>query len=205
MKLKPITLCNNAWTVTHIGVAIFALYLGIKPESYKDIIHYSGYAALFHLVLVLALNPLRVLFETSIFLKKLNRYRREIGVACFSYSLVHLACFIVKRGGLSETLKFLLHPALISVFFISFPILFLLTLTSNNVSIKQLGFLKWKRLHNTVYLAEIGVFIHMLMLGAIKLALSTLIPLVIFQYQRKRKKRLQSIQINSLFSNLSKH
>lgn len=193
MKPKLINL-PNAWIITHVGVAILALYLMIRPEMHKDITLYSGYSALFHLILILSLNPLKSLFETSVFLKKLNRHRREIGVACFSYSLVHLACFIVKRGGLSETLKFTLHPALISVFWIGFPIFFLLAITSNNATIKKMGFLKWKKLHNKVYLAEIAVFIHMLVLGAIKLALSTFIPLLILQYLRKRKKRLPTIK-----------
>lgn len=180
----------NAWIVTHIGVGVLAVWLGMRPELYKDIIFYSGYAALFHLVLVLTLNPLKALIETSVFLKKLNHYRREIGVACFSYSLLHLTCFIIKRGSLLETVKFMLHPALITVFFISFPIFFFLTLTSNNWSIKKMGFLKWKKLHNKVYIAELGVLIHLLILGAIKLALGTLIPLLLLQYLRKRKKRL---------------
>jgi DMSO/TMAO reductase YedYZ heme-binding membrane subunit len=70
----------------------------------------------------------------------MNLYRREIGVACFSYSVVHLWCFIVKRDSLIETLKFIFYPALISVFLVAFPIFFLLTITSNNASIKKWDF-----------------------------------------------------------------
>lgn len=95
--------------------------------------------------MVLSLNPLKAIFATNILLKKINRYRREIGVACFSYSFIHLGCFIVKRGGLGETLKFIVHPALTSVFLVAFPIFVLLTMTSNNMSIKKMGFFKMEK------------------------------------------------------------
>ncbi|MBW8308501.1 MAG: ferric reductase-like transmembrane domain-containing protein [Candidatus Paracaedibacteraceae bacterium] len=175
----------NAWIITHAGVIILAGCLILRPDLKNQLILYTGYGALFHLVLVLALNPLKSIFATSVLLKKINRYRREIGVACFSYSVIHVACFIVKRGGLSETLKFIFHPALISVFFVAFPLLFLLTITSNNASIKKMGFLKWKKLHKKVYIAEIAVLIHLFMLGAIKLTFLTFLPLITLQLIRK--------------------
>ncbi|AIK96079.1 ferric reductase-like transmembrane domain-containing protein [Candidatus Odyssella acanthamoebae] len=128
--------------------------------------------------------------------KKINRYRREIGVACFSYSVVHLVCFIVKRGSLSETLKFIFHPALTSVFLVAFPIFFLLTITSNNTSIKKMGFLKWKKLHNKIYIAELAVFIHLYMVGAVQLAFLTLIPLATLQCIRKQLKATPFVHQN---------
>ncbi|AIK96080.1 hypothetical protein [Candidatus Odyssella acanthamoebae] len=69
MKFKTLK-SYNAWVITHTGVVILASCLIIRPDLNKQIILYTGYGALFHLVLVLVLNPLKAIFETSVWLKK---------------------------------------------------------------------------------------------------------------------------------------
>ena len=144
------------------------------------------------LVLTLSLNPLQYLFPRSTFLKKINHHRRILGVACFSYAAVHVFCFIIKRGSLAATFRFLLHPALLPGA-IAFIIFLALALTSNNYSVKEMGFLNWKKLHKTVYIAEALIFIHMLFLSP-RVGFLVFIPLVTLQLIRRRGKRNQSVR-----------
>lgn len=182
------------WIVTHGPLLPMLLMLGIDPTLWQTLTPYSGYSAVGFLVLVLALNPLKSAFPTFLILKKLNLYRQEFGVACFSYSMIHLLCFIVKRGSLSSVLPYMFHPALMPVFFVALPIFFVLAPTSTKHALKKMGFVQWKRLHRKVYYVEGAVFLHMVLVGEKLWALLLFIPLLCFQIfriirQRKLKKR----------------
>lgn len=184
---------NKAWILTHAGVVGMALMLILDLSSWELLTPYSGFTAVGFLIFVLILSPLKMLFPSILIFTYCNRYRREIGVACFSYALIHLICFVIKRGGFMETFPYLFHPALIPVFWIAFPIFTLLALTSNQISLKKLGFLKWKKLHKWVYLAEICVFLHMILVGESLYAFLLFVPLfgiqLIVFLLKKRKKR----------------
>lgn len=180
----------KAWMITHAAVPPLLFLLGYDPNNWKLLTPYSGYFSLAMLALVVSLNPLRKIFPTASFLRTLNLYRQQIGVACFSYAVIHILCFIIKRSDVLETLKYFLHPALIPVVFVAFPIFFLLALTSNKYSLKKLGFLKWKKLHKMVYWAEAAVFLHMLLVGQKLYAFLIFIPLVTLQsFSRKYTKK----------------
>ena len=179
---------NMGWVVTQTPALLIALLLAIFPHKHKLLIQISGYSAVGFLALVLLLNPLIHMFPAIIKLKKLNRYRREIGVACFSFALVHIACFVTKHG-IPKVFTFMIHPALIPVIFIAFPIFLLLALTSNNVSIKKLGFMKWKKLHKKVYFAEVAIFFHMFLVGKKLYAFLIFVPLFTLQWIRQSQRK----------------
>ncbi len=188
---------NKAWIITHAGCVGMAMMLAFHPSSWKVLTPYSGFTAVGFLILVLSLSPLKTLFPSLLILTYCNRYRREIGVACFSYALIHLICFIIKRGGVVETLLYLLHPALIPVFWIAFPIFTLLALTSNQISLKKLGFLKWKKLHKWVYCGEVCVFLHMILVGESFYAFLLFCPLFTLQLIVYLKKKRAKSKISS--------
>lgn len=175
---------NVAWILTHFAAIIMAIYLIIEPGSFKPITTYSGYFAVSFLVLVLALHPLKKFLKFD-FILKLNRYRQEIGVACFTYSLIHLTCFVIKRGAFSKVVPFLLHPALIPVFFVAFPIFTIMAITSNKFSMRKMTMPKWNSLHKKVYIAEVAVIIHMVVMGEKFWALILFGPLIALQWARK--------------------
>lgn len=180
---------NKAWLILNFPALIMVLLLIVHPPFWKEMTFFSGYFALALLFVVLTLNPLQVIIPTSVFIKKLNRFRRPIGVAVFSYALVHFLCFLIKRDfNMVQTLKYFLHPALIPAV-IALSIFGLLALTSNNYSVKKMGFLKWKRLHKFAYLAEALVFLHMVLVGGKIYAFLIFTPLVILQTIRQIKKK----------------
>jgi sulfoxide reductase heme-binding subunit YedZ len=169
--------------------------LGYDPRLWEPFTFYSAYTTLTLLVLVLALNPLQSLVPTSIFIKKVNRYRRQIGVAVFLYAFVHVLCFYIKRGSFTEFMQYMLHPAIIPGLF-AFIILIVLAITSNNMSVKKLGSLRWKKLHKFVYVAEWLVVIHMLLMFDYLWAAVFFIPLMTLQYMRRRKRKKRKVKKN---------
>lgn len=166
-----------------------ALVLIVDPGFWKLLTSYSGYAAVGFLVVTLSFTPLKTIWPQLMIITILNRHRRELGVASFFYATIHIACFIIKRGGIMETLPYAIHPALISVVWVAYPIFLILALTSNQYSVKKLGFAKWKKIHKAVYLAEAAIIIHMVLVGQAFWATVIFIPLLILQVINWRDKK----------------
>lgn len=180
----------NPWVIFHTPAVIMLFMLCWDYTLCKKLTSYSGYFALAFFVITLFLNPLKSLKPKWVWVIKLNRYRRQLGVASFSYVLIHLTCFIMKRimGGFLQGLVYFLHPAIIPAFFIAFPIMLMLAVTSNNYSVKKLSFSKWKRLHKTVYIAEFAIMVHMALMGSLRLMLFLFIPLCFLQFMRRKNR-----------------
>ncbi|MBP6951226.1 MAG: ferric reductase-like transmembrane domain-containing protein [Alphaproteobacteria bacterium] len=179
---------NYSWIVLNFPAFFTLMALIYKPNLWEFLTPYTGYAALSLLVLVLSLNPLQAFFPPSVFIKKINKHRRQIGVAVFNYAVIHFFCFFIKRQySVSETLYYFLHPAILPAA-IALLIFGILALTSNNYFVKKMGFIQWKKLHKTVYVAEGLIFMHMILLGNLLYALIAFVPLVGLQFIRKRKR-----------------
>lgn len=179
---------NYGWIALNLPALLMLMILIYNPNLWKFLTPYTGYAALSLLILVLSLNPLQTFLPTSVFIKKINKHRRQTGVAVFSYAVIHFFCFFIKREySLSETFYYFLHPAILPAAIALF-IFGILALTSNNYFVKKMGFIQWKKLHKTVYIAEGLVFMHMILLGNILYACIAFVPLVGLQLIRKRKK-----------------
>jgi sulfoxide reductase heme-binding subunit YedZ len=182
---------NTYWIWPHFFVFVMLGMLILHPAYWELLTPYAGYTAIGFLFVTLALSPIKTLQPQWMLITKLSRHKRELGVAVFSFAAIHVLCFIIKRGGVMETLPYALHPALISVVWISFPIFFLLAITSNQSSVKKMGFLKWKKLHRTVYWAEVGIIIHMIFVGEAIWASIIFLPLVFLQgviFRSRRRK-----------------
>ncbi len=188
---------HKRWIVLNFPLFIMILLLFIDATYWKPLTAWSGYTAVFLFCGLLMLNPLRTLFATSSLLRKLNNYRRVIGVASFNYAFLHFMCFVIKRGGFIESFKWIFHPVLLPGF-IALIVFIPLAITSNKFSLKQLKFPRWKKLHNTVYVAQWCIFIHMLLRGGETTLYGLLffVPLMTLQlirrYKRNQKKERQS-------------
>ncbi len=121
----------------------------------------TGYLALIVYVATLLPSNSVVLFFTSkraywrvILLKN----RRNIGLVCFSFSIVHALLVLQTRNvdmlNANTYVNYLTGFSSISIFSI-------LAVTSNNWSIRKLG-KNWKKLHSLTYLALIVLIFHLL-------------------------------------------
>lgn len=179
------------WIIVHIPALIMSIMLIYDYKQWKLLTFYSGYCALVFFVITLSLTPLKTIFPKWVILTKLNRYRRQLGVASFTHTLIHLSCFLIKRiiKGFSEGLVYFFHPAIIPAFWIAFPILLILALTSNQYSIRKISFLRWKKLHKTVYIAEIAIMLHMTLTGDFLMMLMFFVPLCGIQLLKYKKEK----------------
>ena len=126
-----------------------------------EILEGSGVLATFLLIIAMSLSPLHTIFSKSRVTDWLLQRRRYIGVAVFSYSLVHLAFYFVDLGSLQVVLEELTTPIIITgwlALFIFIP----MAITSSALMTQAMGWRRWKMLQRGVYPAAILVMAHWL-------------------------------------------
>ncbi|RJE79337.1 sulfite oxidase heme-binding subunit YedZ [Paracoccus sp. JM45] len=145
------------------GALPFALLLwdtftgGLGADPVQAIEHRLGRTALYLLVAGLAVTPLLRLTGIS-----LMRFRRALGVLCFAYALPHVLAWVVFDMGLlwSQMGQDLLKRRYLLFGLVAFLMLLPLAVTSNNLSIRRLGGMQWRKLHKLVYPAALLVGLH---------------------------------------------
>ncbi|RZI46961.1 ferric reductase-like transmembrane domain-containing protein [Candidatus Finniella inopinata] len=175
---------NRIWILTQLPAVVMGMMLTYNGSQWELLTPYSAYFAVSFLVLTLSLNPIKKLKPQWVWVLKLNRHRRQLGVASFSCALIHFVCFLIMRGSFYKAVPYFFHPAIIPGVWVAFPILLVLAISSNNRSVKKLTFPKWKQLHRTVYLAEGVIIVHMILMGEFVFALCFFVPLVGLQLLR---------------------
>ena len=143
-------------------VPAFTGALGANPV--EKLLHQSGEIAIWTLGAVLTLSPLRVLFPGSRIVNALNRHRRPIGVSACVYGLIHFGFHLLYEGDAQAIARSFSKP-FIWVGLTGLSILIVLTLTSNNFSIRKLGGRNWKRFHRLAYLAAALLIYHQAIAG----------------------------------------
>lgn len=188
MNKKFIWAFLNAPLVSLLGYALTHL------SDHSTILVLSGHIALIFYLTLTSLNPLISAFPTLFFLKQANRYRPAIGVACFSYVLLHFLSYFMKTMKVKTTLLFaFLHPYIFPGT-LAFLIFMSMAFTSNKFSIQKLGFLRWKRLHKLTYISQFLILAHILLLGGPKTKLYILPFGLLFYFQWKRRQKRNSDQ-----------
>ena len=153
---------NNAlrripvWAVWLAGAVPFAVLLwdiftgGLGVDPVQEVEHRLGQTALYFLIGGLAVAPLLRLTGVS-----LMRFRRAIGVICFAYALPHVLAWVVLDMGLlwGQMARDILKRPYLLFGMGSFLILIALAMTSNNLSLRRMGWQAWRRLHKLVYVA----------------------------------------------------
>lgn len=134
---------------------IFAL--GADPG--KVLVERLGLGALVLLLLTLAMTPLRQVTGWGGWIS----VRRQLGLWCFAYALLHLSAYAVFLVGLDagQLLVDLRERPYIIVGASALLGLTALAVTSNRYSVRALG-RRWKQLHRLVYPILILALVHML-------------------------------------------
>lgn len=137
--------------------------LGFNPLL--ELLHRTGQIAIWLLVVVLSLTPLKTLLPRVKLVNALNRHRRAVGVAAFIYASLHVMEHFLYEGEFKSYWKNL--PGNVFLLSGTFGILtlMLLAVTSNNFSVRRLGYHRWKQLHRLVYLAALVLALHVSLAG----------------------------------------
>ncbi|MDJ0827480.1 MAG: protein-methionine-sulfoxide reductase heme-binding subunit MsrQ [Rhodobacter sp.] len=145
--------------------AAWWLYLGLTGglgvEPIKELEHRLGEFALQLLIAGLCVTPLREFFGVS-----LIKFRRAIGLIAFTYVVLHLLVWLVLDMSVlwEQILRDIAKRPYITIGMASFALLIPLALTSNNLSIRKLGPVGWRRLHKLTYVAVALGAVHFVML-----------------------------------------
>ena len=155
------------WVVYVAGMlpAPILLYMGavgaLGVEPIKALEHELGELALKFLVAGLAVTPLRRFAGIN-----LLKFRRAIGLIAFYYVSCHLLVWLVLDVQLpSQIWADIVKRPYITVGMAAFVLLTPLAVTSNNLSLRRMGPVAWRRLHKLVYPAVILGAVHYVMLG----------------------------------------
>ena len=133
--------------------------LGVEPI--KALEHELGELALQVLIATLAVRPLNK--WTGINFLKL---RRSFGVVTFFYVLLHLLVWLVLDVQfLDQIWADIVKRPYITVGMGAFALMIPLALTSNNLSLRKLGPIRWRRLHRLMYPVVLLGAIHFVMLS----------------------------------------
>ncbi|MFQ1701541.1 protein-methionine-sulfoxide reductase heme-binding subunit MsrQ [Loktanella agnita] len=112
------------------------------------------------LVLGLMVTPLRKWTGVN-----LIKFRRAIGVSAFFLVFAHFSVWVVLDVQTAERVwTEIVKRPYVTVGMMSFILLFPLALTSNNLSLRRLGPIRWRRLHKLTYPAAILGAVHYLWL-----------------------------------------
>jgi sulfoxide reductase heme-binding subunit YedZ len=142
---------------------LFWLYqawsFALGPDPGKVLVDRLGLAALALLLITLAMTPLQRLSGWGGWLA----VRRQLGLWCFAYVVLHLSAYAVFVLGLDggQLLIDLRKRPYIFVGALAFLGLLALAVTSNRWSMRKLG-RRWKVLHRLVYAVLALVLLHML-------------------------------------------
>ena len=133
--------------------------LGVEPI--KALEHELGELALQVLIATLAVRPVNK--WTGINFLKL---RRAFGVVTFFYVLLHLLVWLVLDVQfLDQIWADIVKRPYITVGMGAFALMIPLALTSNNLSLRRLGPVRWRRLHRLMYPVVLLGAIHFVMLS----------------------------------------
>ncbi len=144
--------------------AAWWFYLGLTgelgAEPIKEFEHRLGEFALQVLIFGLSVSPLRTYLGLN-----LAKFRRAIGLVAFFYVCLHLAAWLFLDVGIwSQIWADIVKRPYITIGMAAFALLVPLAATSNDLSIRKLGPLRWRRLHKAIYAAILLGGVHYMML-----------------------------------------
>ena len=154
-----------AWLIYGLSLAyaLWLFWLGLNNQlganPVEALEHAYGEAALYLLVAVLAVTPLRRLTGVN-----LLKFRRALGLSCFFFVTAHLMVWaVLDIQALDRVWADIVKRPYITVGMAAFVLMIPLALTSNNRSVRRLGD-AWRKLHQLTYLAAILGAVHYVML-----------------------------------------
>lgn len=156
---RVILLLPAAWWIYLISTGQY----GADPA--KSFNHKTGEMALYYLLGNLVLGALvgfGVRFPAP--LRFLLLHRRFLGVTTFVFLICHAFLYLAMEGFAAQGFVQLVTKLYLILGLSAWLILLVLTLTSNDFSLRKLGFRRWKFIHRFVHLAAAIVTVHVLLI-----------------------------------------
>lgn len=179
-----------------VPVLFFAFWLvtgemGADPA--KTLNQRMGQFGLYYLALNLAVGALiasPVRFPKS--LRFLAANRRWLGVVTFLYLVLHVLLYLTMEGFETQGFTQIVTKTYLILGFGAFLVMAALAATSNDLSVRKLGFRRWKLLHRMVYLATAAVTAHVMLIEKADLIFYGIFFAVLWLIQVPRLLRLRT-------------
>jgi methionine sulfoxide reductase heme-binding subunit len=140
------------------SIALRAAGGGLSANPIAQVENELGLSALIFLLASLACTPARRVFQWTWPV----RVRRELGLFAFFYASLHFLVYVFldQVVDLNAIIEDIAKRPFITVGFCALVLMTPLALTSTTASIRRLGFRRWQRLHQLVYIAGALAVIH---------------------------------------------
>ncbi|RNF34794.1 sulfite oxidase heme-binding subunit YedZ [Paracoccus methylarcula] len=141
-----------------LGLLIWDIFTGgLGVEPVRDVEHRLGRTALYFLIASLAVTPLLRIAGIS-----LMKFRRALGLLCFTYAGLHVLSWVTMDMAFlwSQMVKDVVKRPYLLFGMSALLLLLPLAITSNNLSIRRMGGQAWRKLHKLVYIAAPLVALH---------------------------------------------
>jgi len=171
-KLLPVVFLWLA--IWSLNLIITALLVSSKNYNFNySLLLAAGYTALYILIFILNIGPLKRIFKKNKTLTILFRQRRNLGVSMFVLSVLHY--LLNWSSNFNWDIDAFLFQTEIDADFrlgtsagmISFVVFVILALISNQKSIKTLGRKTWKKIQLLAYPALLALAIHVATVGVL--------------------------------------
>jgi sulfoxide reductase heme-binding subunit YedZ len=157
-RLSPLRIGALALLLLPVAIAIYDWEtIGFGARPLNDVIHRTGYWALIFVLVSLAVTPLRRIARYG----TLIDVRRMIGVGAFVFAFAHICLYIADQSyDLFKVASEIVLRLYLTIGFVALTGLALLAATSTDAMVKRLGGLRWRRLHQIVYVIALLALIH---------------------------------------------
>jgi sulfoxide reductase heme-binding subunit YedZ len=157
-RVSLLRLVTIALLLLPVAIAIYDWEtIGFGARPLNDVLHRTGYWALIFVLISLAVTPLR----------RVTRYgtlidvRRMIGVGAFVYAFAHICLYVADQSyDFAKVASEIVLRLYLTIGFIALLGLAVLAATSTDAMVKRLGGLRWRRLHQIVYVLALLALIH---------------------------------------------
>jgi sulfoxide reductase heme-binding subunit YedZ len=157
-RLSPLRIATLALLLFPLAKALFDagdIAHGARPIN--DLIHRAGFWTLVFLGVTLAVTPFRRIARYG----NLIDVRRMLGVGTFFYIAAHLVLYVADlKYDLAKAAYEITHRVYLIVGGIAWLGLAVLAATSTDSMVKRIGGLRWRRLHQMIYLIALLALIH---------------------------------------------
>ncbi|MCQ3941764.1 MAG: sulfoxide reductase heme-binding subunit YedZ [Alphaproteobacteria bacterium] len=157
-RLSPLRITTLAALLVPVAIAVHAYATtGFGARPLNDLIHRTGYWCLIFLAASLAVTPLRAIARYG----ALIDVRRMLGVGAFAYAAAHLALYVAdQRYDLGKVASEIALRLYLTIGFTAWLGMAALAVTSTDAMVRRLGAVRWRRLHQIVYVVSLLALIH---------------------------------------------
>jgi methionine sulfoxide reductase heme-binding subunit len=173
-RLSALRIATLALLLWPIGLALVAWQTEIRFEArpINDLIHRAGFWMLMFLLLSLTVTPLRRIARYG----QLVDVRRMIGVGAFCYGVAHLTLYALDQMfDLVHVASEIALRVYLTIGFTALLGLATLAATSTDGMVRRLGGLRWRRLHQLIYVIAVLALLHFFQQTKLDVTVPTLV------------------------------